>query len=253
MTALMTALIAERPTMPQRMGSPLSYRDGAAHCTLVATTPAESPTLWQDYLDGALANYRKYGVGSVLDIDEVCDGRSTSLFFAAVADDGQVLGGVRTQGPYTCAEQSHAIAEWAGDPGQPEVRRMISERLAFGVIEIKTAWVSDTAQYRHELADSIPRTAVHAATLLGARYAFATSAVHTLQRWTTTGSEVVGSLIPVPYPDERYRTTMIWLDRWTFAQQAAAWQLQEIMAESAQLSGADRPNETPLLAAVGTW
>lgn len=229
-----------------------SYWDAASKCRIVVAVPAAEPTLWRAYLAGARANYRRHGIEHVLDYEAIADGHGTALFFAALAPDGRVLGGVRVQGPYRSAEQSHALVEWADEPGRPTVHRVITERIPDGVVEIKAAWVSDLAVRRHELANSIPRTAVHAAKLLGARFAFATSGVHTLQRWMSTGSEIVPDLTPVRYPDERYRTTMIWLDRTTFADRADTGQLREILTESAQLSVMGERPEPHALAVGGT-
>lgn len=217
----------------------------------VATTPATSPTLWRNYLDGALINYRNHGVVEVLEYDRIADGRSTSLFFAAVNANGHVIGGVRAQGPYTSPEQAHAIEEWSGHPGQDVVHAMIAERLPHGVIEIKSAWVADSAVHRHELADCVPRTAVHAAKLLGARFACATSAEHTWKRWTTTGAELAPTLAPVPYPDARYRTGFLWLDRVSVAERADSSQLSRLISESAQLADHRTPRLRRPLAALG--
>ena len=218
----------------------------------VVTTPSLSPILWRNYLDGALANYRSHGVDRVLDYRQLADGASTSLFFAAVNADGHVISGVRAQGPYTSPEQSHAIAEWEGYPGQEQVRTMIAERLPYGVVEIKTGWVADSATHRHALADFMPRTAVHAPKLLGSRFAFATSALHTLKRWTTAGAEIVPTLAPVPYPDDRYRTSMLWLDRTNFAERADPAQLHLLLSESAQLADHDTVGVRRPLVTLGT-
>ncbi len=246
----MTAPMLRHPSSRLRSGA-RSYWDGPSKCRIVVTMPPVSPVLWQEYLDGALANYRKHGVDSVLDYEQVRDGQSTSLFFAAVAADGCVVGGMRAQGPYVSAEQSHAVAEWAGEPGQAEVRKMISDRLPFGVVETKTAWVSDGAEHRRELVDCLSRAPIHAAMLLRARFALGTSAVHTLRLWTATGAVVEESLAPVPYPDDRYRTSMLWWDCETYAQTAERGQLRHIRAEGARLSNEDDRGGYRSLAAFG--
>ena len=41
------------------------------------------------------------------------------------------------------ADDSHAVVEWAGQPGQQAVRDMINDRVPFGVLEMKAAWVID--------------------------------------------------------------------------------------------------------------
>lgn len=227
-----------------------SYWNAEAGCRMIVTVPTASEALWTEYLDGAVKSYRKHGVASVVDYAAIRDGRSTALVFLMIGAHGRVVGGVRIQGPYTSPEQSHALAEWAGEPGLPTVHAMLSARIPSGVVEVKTAWVSDAAENRRALADCIPRTGVHAMTLLGARYAFATSAVHTLRRWASTGGTMPESLAPVPYPDERYRTSMLWVDRATFADHADPTQLRAIMSEQAQLCGGQYWPCVPLLETV---
>ena len=91
----------------------------AAGCQIHVAKPHQIPELWTEYLSGALTNYRRFGVESVLEFDTVLPGRSTSWFFAAVDTSGAVIGGMRVQGPYLYAEESHAMTEWAGRAGDP--------------------------------------------------------------------------------------------------------------------------------------
>lgn len=226
------------------------YWDSSSNYRIVVTTPSANPVLWQEYLDGALANYRKHGVVRALNYGQVRDGHSTSLFFAALAADGRVVGGMRAQGPYTHPDQSHAVVEWAGDPGQPEVRRMIADRLPFGVVETKTAWVADDAGRRRELVSCLSRAPVHAAMVFQARFALGTSAVHTLHMWTATGAVVAEGLTPVPYPDARYRTSILWWDCETYAATAEPGHLRQTRAEWSRLIDGDRGRRIPAAAAA---
>ena len=250
---MITLLPMTQPEVAEEAPLWRSYWDARSECRVIATVPSAVPSLWQDYLDGARATYRKHGVDSAVEYDQIRDGRSTSLVFIAIDGDGRVVGGVRAQGPYSRAEQSHAMVEWSGQPGQPDVHAMITDRLPFGVVEMKTGWVSGTSERRRELAMGIPRACVHAMTLLDAQYSFCTSGVHTLDRWMSTGSVVADTLEPVPYPDDRYRTTMLWWNRRTFADHAESGQLAEILAEQAQLAGCTDLHEERELATVSGW
>ena len=60
-----------------------SWWDADADCTLVMSHPSADPELWHEYLRGADRSYRKHGVQSALDIDEISDGHDTALFWAA--------------------------------------------------------------------------------------------------------------------------------------------------------------------------
>src|SRR5690349_20643298 len=114
--------------------------DRETDCTLVLSTPTAEPALWDDFMDGALRSYRKHGVERAIEPSTLVDPVATSLFLAAIDDAGRVVGGVRAQGPYREAEESHAVVEWAGQDALPLVRKMIDDRLPFAVVEIKTAW-----------------------------------------------------------------------------------------------------------------
>lgn len=196
---------AERPV---RCG----YRDPRSGLEIVIATPTADPDGWQDYLAGAWRSYRAHGVERALDLDEIADGRSSSLVFLARTPDGRPVGGMRAHGPYTAADESHAVVEWRGDPGLPTVRSMIADRLADGVVETKGGWVAQECPARRELVACLARAPIHAASVFGARWALGTAAEHTLGMWTGAGAVVPPHLDPVPYPDDRYRTTMVWWD-----------------------------------------
>ena len=229
------------PSPPAKSGDAIAiYDDPVTGCEFVFARPAQQPLLWLSYLDGARASYRKHGVESVLEYDRIRDGRSTALFFTARQPDGQVVGGMRVQGPYKSADQAHALAEWAAFQDDAEVRREISVRVPAGVIEMKAGWVSDIAWRRTELTAGLARVFVHSIHLMGVRYAFGTVATHAVKRWQTTGGVVSADVAPVAYPDNRYRTVLMWWDRETFAQLAVIEQLSAIMDESARINDCAR-------------
>lgn len=65
---------------------------GSGHHWIV-TTPGAEPDLWAEYLEGAQRSYGAHGVERVAAVDEIADGASTALLFAAVTDAGRVVGG----------------------------------------------------------------------------------------------------------------------------------------------------------------
>lgn len=227
----MNSLAAAPPTGPG-----LGYHDHGSGYWVGVCAPAEEPDLWRGYLQGAWRSYTKHGVTSVLNLDQVADGESTSLFFTVLDPGGRVVAGMRSQGPYVHPDQAHAVQEWAGSPEQPRVAEMIAERLPFGVVETKTGWVADDAEARPELVGCLSRAPLHAAMLSGARFALGTSAVHTLAMWASTGGVVADELIPVPYPDDRYRTSVLWWDRLSYTRTAAPDQVSAIAAEAGELT-----------------
>ncbi|WP_280493921.1 hypothetical protein [Nocardia asiatica] len=190
----------------------LRYYDAQSECAFFVSEPNVQPELWHRYLDGAQDVYRRFGVEHALEYDTVADGGSTSLFFTALDTDGDMLAGVRMQGPYTDARQAHALVEWSGHPGANALRRMIADRIPQGVIEAKGAWVARDAAKRAELGAAVSRTVLHAARLLGARYGFATVASFTVARHEACGAVPAERIPAVPYPDRRYRTVPLWWD-----------------------------------------
>jgi len=220
-----------------------NYFDPVSGRMFVVAQPAFAPELWSAYLDGARRSYRRHGVEGAVDFARVRSGASTSLFFAVVEPDGQVVGGMRVQGPYTHVEQAYAIREWAGREGTDELRRQIARRLDDGVIEIKAVWVNRDAARHGEVTAGLARAFVHSLHLMDVRYAFCTAASHAVPRWQSSGGVVNSDVTPVPYPDERYVTWLIWWDRENVFGLIAGDQVRMIMSESGELFS--RPTVTP--------
>lgn len=215
-------------------GLSISWKDSATGCTIRLAEPCVEPEQWTNYLNGALQSYRKHGVETALDPESIADPASTALFLAVIDDDGEIVAGVRAQGPYTSADESHAIVEWDGQPSLPTVRRTIADRIPFGVVEIKTAWTSGKGT--RGLTAILARMPLHATLLLGAKFAMATAAAHVLDQWRSSGGVVATKIPATPYPDERYHTKMMWWDRSEFSRTADAQQVSTILAESKHLA-----------------
>ena len=81
----------------------------------------------------------------------------------------------------------------------------------------------------------LARSAFHAMALMDVQFCMATSAPHALHHWRSSGG-VVAPISAAPYPDERYRTKMMWYDRRTFANHAASDQIPKILREMSTVS-----------------
>ena len=173
-----------------------------------------------------------------LDADALRDGADTIIFAACVNDAGRVVAGLRGRGPYRSAEECHAILEWNGRPGQDAVRKMVTDRLPFGVVEMKTAWVADDPERSRALTSAISRTPLHAMPLLDIQFIVATAAEYVLKRWLSSGGQLASKIPATPYPDHRYQTKLAWWDRSTFANHADPKQLSKFFAEQKQLAAA---------------
>ena len=229
----MTAAIAVGRALDA--GVTVGYRDPRSGCDVVVTTPDRDPGRWQEYLEGAERHYRSHRVEAALDLDRIRDGRSTSLLFVMLAEDGGTVGGIRVQGPYTTSRQPHAMIEWAGNPGRSALEMALARMVPEGLVELKAAWVADDRPARRDLAACLSRTPIHAAALLGARYAMGTAAAHSVRGWTAAGGVVDPNVPPVAYPDDRYRTHLVWWDRTALADTLTDAERHAVDDESAQL------------------
>jgi len=218
-----------------RLQQVLSWRDPDIDCTLVISQPSTDRGLWTEYAAGAQRSYRKHGVECVLDVDALRTGADTVMFFAVIDRAGKMVAGVRAKGPLRSADDSHAVVEWAGQPGQKAVRNMINDRVPFGVLEMKSAWATDDPDRNRCLTQSVARSAFHMMALLDIEFCMATAAAYALNRWRSSGGVVAG--IPAtPYPDERYQTKMMWWNRRDFVKHAQPEQVAKILIETTQLT-----------------
>jgi hypothetical protein len=213
------------------------WRDEATGCWITVATPHAEPDLWDQYLKGARRSYRRHGLERVLDLDAIQDGADTTLFFAAVDPKGRVVGGTRVVGPLRSPEESHALDEWNGNPGHAMLRKMIADRLPFGVVEVKSAWADSRDYGTHALSRVLARTALPMMTLLGVQFVMATSAAHVLEQWRSSGGVVAARIPAAAYPNESYRTKLMWWDRRTIATRAEPEQFKLMCAENSEILG----------------
>ncbi len=217
---------------------PIVVPDATSDVSMVVASPNIVPDLWHEYLDGAHAAYSARGVDDALDYDAICDGSSTTVFCAVIDSAGDVIGGLRVQGPYTLPHQSHAVTEWDGQAGQSALIRAIGSRLAGGLIEVKSAFVDPTSSDAAAAAGFLARTPLIVMTATGTRHMLATAADYVLARWESGGGRVDTDIPFTPYPDERYRTQAMFWDRDSLAHHAEPAVWRTMCAEYRQISHA---------------
>lgn len=210
--------------------------DPDAECTVVVSAPSTDPSLWNEYVTGAERSYRKHRVEKALDLAAFRDGADTAMFWATMDANGRLLGGVRARVPLASTDDSHAVDEWAGQRGLSAVRKMVTDRLPFGVVEVKTAWVTTDPQQAPSITRVLARAPLHSMVGLNAQFAIATAASHVLDRWASSGGVVASRIPATPYPDERYRTKLMWWDRRTFANHAEPSQASKAFTEMTALA-----------------
>jgi hypothetical protein len=230
----MTTIAVINPAQSRDHDGRVACWDPVAECSLIMAKPADEPELFAAYHRGAVANYARFGVSDALDSDLQRCADDTALFWAMTDLDGRVVGGVRAKGPLRSPEDSHAMVEWAGQPGEAEVRAMIAERIPLGIIEMKAAWLDKDPTPGRLRSKMIARSGFHAMAMLGITFCMASSAAHILEQWRSSGGEVA-PIPATPYPDERYETKMMWWDRRTFTVHGDREQVAAIFREMAQV------------------
>jgi hypothetical protein len=215
------------------LGQSFSWPDPDVEGTLVVSQPAADPELWAQYVAGAIRSYRKRGVECALDLEALRDGQDTIMFCAVVDDAGQVVGGLRGKA-LRSADDSHAVAEWAGQPGQHDVRQMIADRVPYGVLEMKAGWVTDAAGRNPYLTNALARSGFYMMVILDFQYLMCTAATAVLNSWRSSGP-VVAPIPATPYPSEHYRTKLLWWNRRDFFNHAQPNQLAKIVSETKDL------------------
>lgn len=218
--------------------------DPVAECSMIMARPSAEPDLFAEYHRGATASYARFGVSDALDPDTDACAADTALFWVLTNVDGDVVGGVRAKGPLRSPDDSHAIVEWAGQPGAAAVRQMIAERVPLGILEMKAAWLAkDPSGARHR-AKMIARSGFHAMSVFDVNFCMATTAAHILEQWRSSGG-VVAPIPATPYPDERYQTKMMWWDRRTFTVHGEAEQVGAIFREMAHIRRSTQVRRLP--------
>jgi hypothetical protein len=215
--------------------APITFLDATSGVRFEFRDPRNSPVEWQQYLDGALASYRHYGVESALELDLIRDGESTSMFVVGRDWDGTIVGGVRFQGPLLEVDEAHVSSEFAGSTGEESVRALLAERISYGVVEFKAGWVRNGHVAQSALSDAVARTFVHGMEILRSRFGCCSAAVYATGRWETTGGVAMPGLEPIPYPTDEYQTTLLWWDADAIEQSATPRQWQAILAERSQM------------------
>lgn len=215
------------------LGQGFSWPDPDIEGTLVVSQPSVDLELWAEYGAGAVRSYSKRGVECALDLEALRTGNDTIMFGAVVDDAGHVAGGYRAIA-LRSPDDSHAVEEWAGQAGQQDVRRMIAERVPYGVLEMKSGWVTDAAGRNPFLTTALARSCFYMMVILDFQYTMCTAATPVLNSWRSSGS-VVAPVPATPYPNEHYRTKMMWWNRRDFVSYAQPGQLTKIVSETKDL------------------
>ena len=77
---------------------------------------------------------------------------------------------------------------------------------------------------------------MNAMPLLDVQFCMATGATQVLERWRSSGGVLAAAIPATPYPDDRYRTKMMWWDRRTFTHHGQPAQVSKILTEIVEVT-----------------
>lgn len=185
-----------------------SFLDRASGVRFYGHHPLERPDLWKRYLDGAEGHYRHHGFEGALQRRKLEDASDIPLFVVGIAPDGTMVAGVRYHGPLEGSHQAALMGEMASSPDIEEIASFIDSGARYGVIEVKGAWSNGKDVTGYRLLPAISRSARHAMNWLGAEFIIAAISDTLLPFSDATGGRMLSS-IPVPFPDDRYKTVAV--------------------------------------------
>jgi hypothetical protein len=187
--------------------------EGFGGLQFLLVPPNSSPFLWAAYREGAEAAYARHGVTQALRLpDTTVDDQHP--WFAAVLDaEGEVVSGLRVNGPLGVAADAAALRELSSSPAaERRITDILERTLPDGVIEIKGFWVANATPGHREIAATLTGCTRRIASIIGVRHALCTAAEHAAGHWRRAGGVPLMSVPAVPYPTAEYSTRVHWWD-----------------------------------------
>jgi hypothetical protein len=168
----------------------------------------DSQRAWARYLDGLTTVYESWGVASIVDRPRL-EREGCQLFWLLRERNGACVGGIRVEGPHPSAGAYAGLAEMGQSPDAGRLTAEVAAVLDAGLVEFKGAW---NAQCGRGYGAVLGRCMQHSLWWLGVPNAFCVSAAHAEGGWISSGARRLDSIAPAPYPDDRYRSVVLWWD-----------------------------------------
>jgi hypothetical protein len=175
--------------------------------------PNSSPFLWAAYREGAEAAYARFGVMQALRLPDATVDDQHPWFAAAIDAEGEVVSGLRVNGPLEVSSDAAAIRELSSSPtAERRITEILERTLTDGVIEIKGFWVAQGTPRQREIAATLTGCTRRISSVIGVRHALCTAAEHAAGHWRRAGGVPLMSVPAVPYPTAEYSTRVHWWD-----------------------------------------
>jgi hypothetical protein len=179
----------------------------------VLCQPNSSPFLWAAYREGAESAYARHGVTQALRLPDTTVDDQHPWFAVALDSEGEVVSGLRVNGPLSVASDAAALRELASSPvAQGRITDILEKTLPDGVIEIKGFWVANGTPRHRDIAATLTGCTRRIASVIGVRHALCTAAEHAAGHWRRAGGVPLMSVPAVPYPTDEYSTRVHWWD-----------------------------------------
>lgn len=168
--------------------------------------PADYPYLWAKYLEGLQREYGRIGVDHILDMKTLNNPESAAMCVLAIIN-GDVVSGLRLHDNIYKFDQASVYNEMA-EGNQNLLKKLLEEWIPEKVIEPKGLWLETRHPSRKRLLQSIIRSSIYGAVLLGARYIPCTSPANMTKVYVEIGMEEMSEVGCVSYPTDDFKTTL---------------------------------------------
>ena len=220
-----------------------SFFDRASGLRFEAHHPAARPDRWTSYIEGAVREYARYGVGNLVDRDALERGDGVTVFFVGIDRDDRVVAGMRCHGPLDGVDAAQALTEMASSPEIGDHRAAVGRATPYGVIEIKGAWREQSGDGNHHVIAALARCCVHALVWFGAELMLTAIADRMEPLISAIGGHMMGTEA-ARYPSDRYRTILMAVRRARYEDLLVPSQARLLREDAEQLRRPPLPRAT---------
>ena len=166
--------------------------------------PFDYPYLWSKYLEGLQREYGRMGVGHILDLDMLNKPDSVAMCVLGVINE-EIISGIRFHGPLRSVEEASVCKEM-GEGNVDLLKEYVASWIPEKVVEPKGLWLDVKHASRECIVQSMSRSIIYGAALLGARYAAYTSPERMTNIYINIGLDKKDEIGCVAYPNDKFKT-----------------------------------------------